>query len=151
MLKYVLVFAGLLCETPSIAGPVLSIDNSAQHLAPGEIAFFSGSVAFDTFMPFGAEPALSPVVPAGFSFSPALALAGAFGPGEVYSGPLFLIHVPQDAMPQVYLAMATVGGTSNAVAVTLTIHAVPEPSTFGPTVGVAVAAVLHRKLRRGLR
>ena len=145
MLKYMLLLMGFLCGKPTIAAPVLMVDNPVQHVAPGEVAFFDGSVAFDTAMPFGAEPVLAPAVPATFSFSPALALAGFFDAGEIYSGPLFLISVPPDAMSQVYSAMLTVGGSSNAVAVTLNINAVPEPATFALTAGVLLAIELRRK------
>ena len=105
MIKYMLLFMGLLCGKPTIAALVLTVDNPVQDVAPGESAVFYGSVVFDADMPFGAEPVLAPPVPATFSFSPALALAGPFGAGEIYSGPLLVIDVPHEAMAQVYSAM----------------------------------------------
>jgi hypothetical protein len=144
MTRCVLLFAGLLCAVSLSAAPFLVVDDPIQQVLPGGTAFFNGSVTFDEFSPLGAGPSLSPAVPAGFTFSPALALAGPFASGEVYSGPLFLIQVPGDALPQIYSAMATVEGPSNAVEIRLTVGDIPEPATFG-LVGVAIAVAILRR------
>src|SRR5258708_6927364 len=129
MLRALVLLGILLCPLSSFAAPILVIDNPTQIVLPGGSASFTGSVTFDAFMPFGAAPALSPPVPAGFQFLTPIALAGPFSPGNVYSGLLFGILVPQNGA-QSYSALATVGGVSNPVLITLNI--VPEPATAVP-------------------
>ena len=144
MLKHILVIVGLVCGIQLRAAPVLTVDNPTQHVLPGGFADFNGSVEFDEFLPFGAAPVLSPDLPTGFLFHLPLGLAGSFNVGEIYSGPLFAITVPEDASPQIYLGLLTVAG-SNPVAVTVIVDAVPEPGTFWLTIGGTVTAVILRK------
>lgn len=140
-----LKLAVLLCASYLSAAPLLTIDNPTQILWPGGSVAFTGTVVFDEFMPLGAEPTLSPSVPAEFFFDVVLGLAEPFFPGDTYSGVLFLIRAPEDAVSQTYTALAAVGG-SNPVEINVFVNPVPEPGAFGLVAFVALVG--YQILRR---